>query len=131
MIHARIGELRSAFRQHTIAGRRDDAAPCQLLRFYAVECGLKSVYLLQNNLRTTEQAAVLWNHDLGSLAKELRLPANLANQTPSFRLKWDDTPYPVSQAHQAWRYGVAIRTGDEQTLRQWLDQIHSWIEGEI
>ncbi len=131
MIYAGISELRSAFHQHAVAGKHDSAASRQLLRFYAVECGLKSVYLQRNNLRTTEQAEILWNHDLGNLAKELRLPASLAGQAPNFHLRRDHTCYPVSQAHQAWRYGVAINPGDEQILRRWLDQIHDWIRREI
>jgi len=74
---------------------------------------------------------LLGNHDLGRLVKELRLSASLVGQIPDFHLRRDNTCYPISQAHQAWRYGITIKMDDEQNLRQWLAGVHDWIKGEI
>src|SRR5690606_18280677 len=50
--------------------------PSHLLRFYAVECGLKAMILKRRNLRSTSQLDQhLRGHDLRRLAAELRLDA--------------------------------------------------------
>ena len=69
MIPAGMSELRSAFHRHTAAVGRNDSTSHQLLWFYAIECGLKSVYLRRRALPTTAQMPqeLLGNHDLGRL----------------------------------------------------------------
>jgi len=67
----------------------------------------------------------LISHDLGRLAKALMLPASTIQKIPDFHLLRDGACHPIDQAHQAWRYGIAIRPNDEQTLREWLNGLHS------
>jgi hypothetical protein len=37
----------------------------------------------------------------------------------------------MEKAHQAWRYGVKMKTEDEQTLVEWLESVCTWIEDNL
>jgi len=79
MIHASESDLRHAFHKHHSAVQETKAACSYLLLFYAVECGLKSIWLKRNNLTGTDRIrnpTLLSKdrHNFGVWIKELRLP---------------------------------------------------------
>ena len=135
MIPAGEGELRRAFHQHTGLAEDGTSALHYLLLFYAVECGLKSIYLRRApiGVNTTNDipAEDFYGHDLGRWAQELKLPISITAVNTSFHLRRDHSQWSISDAHQAWRYGVAITPADEQRLVSWLEQVHQWIEENI
>lgn len=126
MIHVNPNELRQAFWCHL----EKRAAAESLLLFYAVECGLKSLYLRQRNLRSTEMIAddlKSRGHDLRRWFKELRLPATMA-LPQGFRLRRDETFWDLGRAHEAWRYGAAVHSDDEGKLLEALERVRVWIQ---
>lgn len=130
MIPAGSSELRAAYHQHTSR----HLYSLHLLLFYAVECGLKSVYLRRNRLSNTDQiprADLRGSHDLGRWVKELRLPASVASKGSRFRLERDGSAQTISRAHEAWRYGVRMNPDDERDLVSYLRAIHAWIKGAL
>ena len=54
-LHVGVSELRQAFHTHRGAADKTQGISSHLLLFYAAECGLKSIWLKQKKLRTTEQ----------------------------------------------------------------------------
>ena len=138
MIHAGISELQKAFRHHKNSSEDCTASSSSyLLLFYAVECGLKSVYLHGKRLNITDDISdtvLHQSHDLSKWAKALRLPVSMTNVHTTFHLKRDRHPRPswqIARAHEAWRYGVVIDKNDETRLVNWLKQIAQWIEENI
>ncbi len=137
MIPVGFSELGKAFRMHDRVAVNANDASHYLLLFYAVECGLKSVYLRRNKLmekNIINEMLLSRGHDLQAWVKELRLSAQLVGATSSFsfHLKKDgkDQPQPIKQAHQAWRYGALIDRKDEKMLINWLWKISDWIQKE-
>ena len=133
MIPVGFSELGKAFQMHARAAGNANDASHSLLLFYAVECGLKSMYLRRHKLMKIENIPnkqLHRNHDLLLWVKELKLSAQLAGATSgfSFHLKRDRTVRQIEQAHQAWRYGVLIDPKDEKILINWLKKINDWIQ---
>ena len=137
MIHAGISELQKAFRHHKNSSEECTAPSSYLLLFYAVECGLKSVYLYRNNLNTTDDirdTALRQSHDLVNWVEKLNLSPSMTRVNIDFHLKRDRHPRPswqIARAHEAWRYGVVIDQNDETQLVNWLKQVAQWIEENI
>ena len=135
MIPAGPGELKKAFRHHKNSSEGCTASSSYLLLFYAVECGLKSVYLHDKRLNTTDDisdTALRQSHDLSKWAKALRLPVSMTGANTSFHLNRDRQQlWEIRSAHEAWRYGVGIDQKDEIQLINWLKQIAQWIEVNI
>jgi len=109
--------------------------PCAsnyLLLFYAIECGLKSIYLRRHRLQTIDQiydVQLRKSHDLALWVKELRLPASQTGIAPSFKLARDSQgSLGIEFVHQAWRYGVIVDVVDEQLILLWLGRVKRWIE---
>ncbi|HCG0238995.1 TPA: hypothetical protein ACRXTJ_001305 [Pseudomonas aeruginosa] len=111
----------------------------RLLLFYAAECGLKAVYLREQNAHVLDENTVgLKNHDLNQvmdrlrMGKEYRLPANLT--LPD--LKPPGGPQPrrctAGSLNQVWRYGSKCeRPADDALLEEALEKVNAWIDGEI
>ncbi len=85
MVHASRDNLRQAFHRHYSAFKvtKDDCS--YLLLFYAVECGLKSIWLKQKNLTGTDriQDQTLLSKDGHNFAvwiKEIRLPRSVVGE---------------------------------------------------
>jgi hypothetical protein len=135
MIPAGFSELKKAFNKHSSVASLNTGPSYFLLLFYAVECGVKSIYLTRNRLRTTEDISDLnlrGSHDLAAWAKELRLPANLTDGIPrEIRLDRDGNNYQIGEAHQAWRYGIVLEAENEQSVIEWLKKIEAWIKENI
>jgi hypothetical protein len=103
-----------------------------MLLFYAVECGLKHVYLKRSNLGSTAsiRADLQGSHDLLLWATELRISGATLGDTPKFSLLSDSKrlpqkplAHPPHMAHQAWRYGISILEEDERRLVEWLERL--------
>jgi hypothetical protein len=131
-------ELRKAFLKHYKIGRIDKSPSHNLLLFYAVECGLKSLYIRKckcNNTRGIEESITSNGHNLAYWLKALTLSAQVTEvRDPKFRLLRDGrtgSERPISVAHQAWRYGALIDNDDENRLLIWIKSVSEWIEREI
>jgi len=86
-----------------------DPDSAALLLFYAVECGLKAVYMLQNNLRYTDEArgsarpARSFSHNIVSLVQALNIARASIKPVPAVvtvRLGLSGSPAVL---HEAWR----------------------------
>jgi hypothetical protein len=144
IIHVSASDLRKAFNAHwsVVKAQQKKGISCHLLIFYAVECGLKSIWLKRNNLTGTDRIddqtlLTKDGHNFRIWIKELRLPATIAgmhpdcDKIPSFRLARDKSSWDVGKAHQAWRYGVQMDAVDENDLIEWLESICTWIQDNI
>jgi len=135
MIHAGVSELRQAFHAHLGVAHGRNGSSYYLLLFYAVECGLKGIWLKRRNLQRTDQIGddtLLRQdgHNLLRWIKELRLPARLVGSRTHFHLASGGTA-EVGNAHQAWRYGTRMHDGDEQALVAWLHSLCTWVREEM
>jgi len=136
MIHAGVSELRQVFHAHLQVAHGCNGFSYHLLLFYAVECGLKGIWLTRQNLQRTDQIGddTLLSqdgHNLLRWIKELRLPARLAGSPPHFRLASGGAHWDIGNAHQAWRYGTRMHNGDEQALVAWLYSLCTWVREEM
>lgn len=134
MIPAGRTELKKAFWHHKNSSEDCTSPSSYLLLFYAVECGLKSVYLYRTNLKTTDDIPdkLRQSHNLINWAEEMGLPPSIASANTSFHLKKDRRrSWEIRRAHEAWRYGVVIDQNDETQLVNWLKQVAQWIEENI
>ncbi|TCT21573.1 hypothetical protein [Thiobaca trueperi] len=112
--------------------------PHRLLLFYAVECGLKAVWLKRQrrSLFDCDDIDEI-GHNLRQLLKELKIGANLA-LPENLQLK-PVTQKSGSQArnggisilHQAWRYGGECTSPTDQDCEDQLQQVLNWIQGEL
>lgn len=112
-VKANYQQLKGAYKSHgKIADGGDDGAH-NLLRFYANECGLKALFLRDNNLKDTgdlEESTGRkygYSHDLRRWVDELKIPA--------FAIPYNEHPNdPIKQVHEKLRYGVEV---DKKHLR--------------
>jgi hypothetical protein len=135
MISSGYTELRKAHLDHIRIADSGTEESHYLLFFYGLECGLKSIYIKRNKMLRTDQIRdenTRSTHDLFMLIKTLRLPAQIAGtSSPSFRLERDGTALPIKYAHEAWRYGISIRSDDLKNLLAWMQNIRNWIKETI
>jgi len=133
MLHAGVSELRKAFHAHKDAIRERKGISYYLLLFYAVECGLKSIWLQRKNLLNTNQVEdksflSKYGHNLDKWVKELKVdPRN----TPNFHLAGGGANLDIEKAHQAWRYGIGMKSEDEEVVVEWLENVCNWIKENI
>jgi hypothetical protein len=108
-----------------------------LLLFYAVETGLKAVYLKQNNWEDTRQSDVAsLGHDLNALLDKLRTGSHLKINT---YIKVNDLNSPKhsrdftksKELNQVWRYGASSNQPKDVELEDRLNLINSWIMKEL
>lgn len=129
-------ELVRSFESLTRAVVKPDGTPGYLLRFYGVECGLKSAVMRRYKLRSTEQLQPeLRSHDLVKLAKELHLAPNIYKETQACRrasmASGDNGPVQSKAVHEAWRYGARLDGDDEQKFVASLDSLATWCRAEL
>lgn len=135
-IHVGVSQLRQAFNAHLGASQRTQGISKYLLLFYAVECGLKSVFLRRKNLRTTndiEDRTLLSEdgHNLARWINEVGVPEREVGEPPFFHLSKGGANLDTEKAHQVWRYGVGMNSQDERVLVEWLEKICAWIKENI
>lgn len=112
--------------------------PHRLLLFYAVECGLKAVWLKDQKRNLFDHADIeRTGHNLRGILKELKvgadlsLPENLRLQ-PITRNGTDQPRHgDISILHQAWRYGGVCISPIDQECEKQLQRVASWIEGKL
>lgn len=131
-------QLKHAFNTHLNTSKKISGTSSYLLLFYAVECGLKSIWLerkkrYQNKYKNQDNSLLLkYGHTLELWVKELRISAKEVGEAPNFHLDGDrSTILDISKAHQVWRYGIKIEAEDEQKLVEWLQNICNWIKENI
>lgn len=131
-IPAGFGQLRKAFEAHWRIGQEENGHPCYLLKFYSVECGLKSMYIHKydrSHIMNSEDIPDL-RHKLDQWIKELNVPASQIGQPPRFKIRHGGQTEPkrdIERIHEAWRYGVAVDPDDETAILRWLDSVSNWI----
>jgi hypothetical protein len=141
-----LRELEKAFTTHwgIVQNNHNQCSSFYLILFYAVECGLKSIWLDNNDLRGTdeieEQTLITKDgHNFATWIKELGLPATIVGKChepgypkiPSFRLSRGGSSLDIGKAHQAWRYGVNMKREDEKKLVEWLKKVCISLEERI
>jgi hypothetical protein len=119
-----------------------------LLRFYALESGLK--YLLNDREKVPHKHEIAGNasdepesvegfgHDLLKMARRLKVPAMHAPKlNNSFRLSGGYKPngfqqsFPISDTHQAWRYGLVIDAEDQSMLEVCVEALIRWVGDQL
>ena len=135
MIPAGYSELRSAFFDHVRIANTCLCRSQNLLLFYSLECGLKSIYLKRNKINRTDRInnkELQKTHDLSLLIKDLKISATtIGTLSLNFRLKRDCMTFSIKSAHEIWRYGIMIQDNDEKALVTWMQAIRKWIEENI
>lgn len=133
-------ELKRAWRE--LSAVATSAPACErrnshrLLLFYAVECGLKAVWLKRRNCTLFEGADIhRMGHDLQQVIKDLRVASKLplprefqlpaahqGSRSVSRNGKFGDV-------HQAWRYGGQCQAPTDQDCEKKLMEVLTWIKG--
>jgi len=136
-------ELKRAWRQlkktsmpHT-DGERENAH--RLLLFYAVECGLKAVWLKRRNQTLfTDDDVKQTGHDLAKILTRLRaghhvrLPDNIQlASVKSGHGNEHQRNCNMESLHQVWRYGGTSQSPTDKQCEEQLEQIVNWINGEL
>lgn len=128
-----VHALRESFVLLRRTGESGDNVASYLLRFYAVECGLKAALLLRIKARSTAQLPErLRTHDLRALAAELRLPPGSTQGISSCALhNAGSQPVEPHQVHEAWRYGARLSASAEKQFVAGLDLLIAWCRREL
>lgn len=114
-------------------------APHLLLVFYAVECGLKAVWLKKKAKEVfgSDEIKSL-GHKLDDLIREVNKDLVLGSSlTLPAQVRF--TPLPpgiqrngtAEQLHQAWRYGVDLVSPDIASIETTLNNLMLWINAEL
>lgn len=135
-------ELTRAWRELSVValppatGDRQNAH--RLLLFYAVECGLKAVWLKRQGRTIFEGADIhRTGHDLQQLLKNLKVGSTLSLpesiQLPAASQGAASLPRKskFGDVHQAWRYGGKCQAPTDQDCEQQLLKVLAWIQGEL
>jgi hypothetical protein len=108
------------------------------LLFYAVECGLKAVWLKRQSRKLFDCGDIDdKGHNLRQLLKDLKvgaslsLPENLQLQSVSRNGDNQARNGGISILHQAWRYGGQCTSPTDQDCEDQLQQVLNWIQGEL
>ena len=103
-----------------------------LLRFYSVECDMKERYIRLQLASPHGDTSLIpagtfggSGHDLDAGRKALRAPATLP-AAPSLKLRANDAPVTIKDAHQVWRYNIAHEGAD--LVEAWLQQVATWLK---
>ena len=135
-------ELNRAYRALDLASRPAGNGvrtnPHRLLLFYAVECGLKAVWLKRKNLTLFDGEEIeKTGHNLRSLLKDLKVGSQLdlpeRLQLSSVKRDGVDTPRAgdIRILHQVWRYGGECRILTDENCEEQLLRVLMWIQGEL
>ena len=112
--------------------------PHRLLLFYAVECGLKAVWLQRQSRSLLDRDDIdKTGHNLRQLLTDLRvgaqlsLPGNLRLQPVTQSQGQIPRHGDISILHQVWRYGGKCTAPTDQYCENQLQQVLNWIQGEL
>lgn len=135
-------ELKSAWRELKAiaapAAGEQRKNPHRLLLFYAVECGLKAVWLKRQSRSLFDREDIdRSGHNLRQILKELNVGAELS-LPENLRLKpviqngtLQSRNGDISILHQAWRYGGMCATPTDNDCEHQLERVLNWIQGEL
>ena len=128
MISVTLREIEKSFRRHrnVVYSAHASSATHRMVLFYAVECGLKTVYMRRNRLRKTDGAVTSFGHRLADLLASLRCTYRLRDVKGK-----DGIPIPSKSLHEAWRYGKALENQRELSCETSLKNIILWINNEL
>ncbi len=113
--------------------------PQRLLRFYAVECGLKAIWLKRRS-RTLFNADDVsqTGHDLRKILKDLGVGQNLLLPTKFELSDVEDNGISrprrfdkIGDLHQVWRYGGICQSPSDVECDDHLEKLLCWIQGEL
>lgn len=110
--------------------RLHDFDTAALLLFYSVECALKSAYMLQNNLKYTDEArgsarsARSFSHNMNALIQALNISRASVQPIPAVVTVRLGLNGPPTILHEAWRYGEKIQ--DTHAIYEWLKSLFEW-----
>lgn len=135
-------ELTRAWRELSVVAlptaTGDRQNPHRLLLFYAVECGLKAVFLKRQSRTLFEGADIhRMGHDLQQMLKDLKVGSALllpeSFQLPAATQGAASLPRKgkFGDVHQAWRYGGKCQAPTDQDCEQQLLKVLTWIQGEL
>lgn len=88
-IPAGFSQLKKSFEVHWENGLKEDGQSYYLLKFYSVECGLKSMYIHKydrSHIMSSEDIPDL-GHKLDKWVTKLSIPASQISQPPRFRIR--------------------------------------------
>ncbi|MGH8549312.1 MAG: hypothetical protein ACRERU_12080 [Methylococcales bacterium] len=137
MIPFTARELQRAWRQARVAFDAADTKTNahRLLLFYAVETGLKAVFLKRESKQDSEGKFTKFQHDLNKLMDHLKVGTHLRlkSEIRLDALKSPERPRKPNceQLNQIWRYGAQARYPTDEELETQLLVILDWIEGEL
>lgn len=113
-----------------------DAASGRLLRFYALECGLKAMFMQRYKLKTTadrtsasKRSASEFKHNIDQIIRHIGIPPARLAHVPTAMHNSEGHAVPVSELHQAWRYGATVVAPD--AADQWLSDGVAYVMGEL
>lgn len=116
----------------------DRSNPHRLLLFYAVECGLKAVWLKRQSRSLFRGEDISSKgHDLRQILKDLRVGSDLA--LPEYFQLPDVTDNSATiprkgkfgELHQVWRYGGSCSSPTDKDCELKLENVLTWIQGEL
>ena len=109
----------------------------RLLLFYAIECGLKAVWLKKNSKTLFDGAAIhRFGHDLNEIIKDLMLGHNLSLLPASVQLSAVNSGRipragGLDTIHQVWRYGGQLSIPTDEEMEARLEHMAEWIGKEL
>ncbi len=139
MVHVTLREIEKSFRRnkkfvtHLNQSGSYVASQRKLILFYAVECGLKALYMRRKRLRKTDQkdtdnkGVSSFSHNLNRLLKKLNL---IQHKLPDVKAK-DNVLIPAKSLHEAWRYGKELDPDDEHKYEEKLQKIMQILDSKL
>jgi hypothetical protein len=128
MISVTLREIEKSFRRHRNVADSANApsATHRMVLFYAVECGLKAVYMRRNRLSRTDGTVTGFGHSLSDLLASLRCTYRLPDAVGN-----DGRQIASKSLHEAWRYGKTLDGQRERSCERSLKKIVLWIDSEL
>lgn len=128
MISVTLREIEKSFRRHRniVDSVNAPSATHRMVLFYAVECGLKAVYMRRNRLKRTDGPVTDFGHRLTDLLASLRCTHKLPNAVGN-----DGRQIASKSLHEVWRYGKALEGRRELSCEKSLKNIVLWINSEL
>ena len=145
MLDTSRDQLRRGFKQLCSAQRTLTSTtgttpkPALLIKFYAAEVGMKFRWLEMSNRHRSSQIlddrGNSYGHNLERLAAAILLPRQTVTMPTALHANQSGTVaavvLPVTDSHQAWRYGRDLDGNDELAIAAWLDAVIAYLESLI
>lgn len=113
----------------------------RLLMVYAVECGLKAVWLRRQHRALFEgQDIDRFGHDLNEILRDLKPGRQFEPLPVAVHLQPIEVGRPprprarsggLEALHQAWRYGAHLTEPSDEAMELHLERVAQWIAKEL